>query len=451
MSPEISYGIPQRVSNEMMRQIPASAITAMIKKELWLLARDPGGLVMLFVLPAVFIVVLSVALQGAFSSGANQERIQVLVVDQGSESIADALVDFLQASDSFQPLVELEGQPLTRDRATSRIRSGEVDMAVVVPANGEQALALEWDETLEVLVDPVLSEEITLALVGAVQQFVDVVMIEGMLRRSRAMTQALESLAPRPGVSCPAGARCDLASNRDAALDVCCQSTNYYADRGLLVRRTPVGSDDNQVFPTVVQQNVPGWTIFALFWIAQLLCLNLLEERSSGAYKRILVSPISAMTYLGGKVIPFVLVNLIQAVAMFAIGIYLLPLLGCGELVLNNVGALALLTLAVSLVSIGFGVLMASISKSVLLSSSVCASVLIIMAVLGGIMVPKFVMPAVMQRISLAVPHGWALDAYQDVLVRGADAVLIMPQLGVLLLFAVVFFTAGAWRIDRRR
>jgi ABC-2 type transport system permease protein len=68
------------------------------------------------------------------------------------------------------------------------------------------------------------------------------------------------------------------------------------------------------------------------------------------------------------------------------------------------------------------------------------------MAALGGVMVPRFVMPAFMQTLGLITPHAWALTAYQDILVRGYGVAEILPELGALMAFAVAFFGVALWR-----
>ena len=201
--------------------------------------------------------------------------------------------------------------------------------------------------------------------------------------------------------------------------------------------------------PNAVQQNVPGWTIFALFWIAQILMINILYERQSGAFKRVMVSPISFPTYILSKTIPFALINLIQAVAMFALGVYILPLFGCPELELSNLPALAILTACISFTAIGFGLMMASLSKTIFLSASVSATVLIIMTAVGGIMVPRFIMPELMQKMTLFVPHGWALEGYLNIIVRHQPTAEILPHVGALLLFGLGFTAFAIVRMHR--
>ena len=68
------------------------------------------------------------------------------------------------------------------------------------------------------------------------------------------------------------------------------------------------------------------------------------------------------------------------------------------------------------------------------------------MSSLGGCFVPRFVMPATLKAIGLITPHAWALDAYQDLIVRGYGVAEVLPKVCVLAGFALVFFALGVWR-----
>ena len=82
---------------------------------------------------------------------------------------------------------------------------------------------------------------------------------------------------------------------------------------------------------------------------------------------------------------------------------------------------------------------------------AVSASALVVMSVIGGIMVPKIVMPEAMQTASWFVPQGWALEGYLDLLVRGRGAADVLPHAGVLLAFAAAAFAAAGVRMARMR
>jgi ABC-2 type transport system permease protein len=424
-------------------------LAAIAMKELKIITRDPIGVFMLFVLPAIFILVLSVALQGAFSSGNKDERFTVLVVNEDPGRIGRKLIEVIEDTGRFRVITRDGDKALTSAAAVDLLRRGAHRIAIRIPEHAEEALLFERDETIEIWTDPVLSNEVAYAITHAIKNFTNLLIVESLFVKDRITADNYEKYIDRESPVYRNATGVSTADPGAFSDQFQSQSTNYAEDRGLLVAQSYVARKGKAVFPNEVQQNVPGWTVFALFWIAQMLALNLVTERETGTYKRILVSPVGLPFYILGKTAPFLVVNLFQAAFMFSIGVYVLPLFGCHELVITNVTALAVITVAISLVSIGFGLFMASLSRSSSIVASASAAVLIIMCVIGGVMVPKFIMPAFMQKLSLFVPQGWAVDAYQNVLVRSYDTLDVMPQVGVLLGFAAFFFIFGMVRLNR--
>jgi ABC-2 type transport system permease protein len=187
--------------------------------------------------------------------------------------------------------------------------------------------------------------------------------------------------------------------------------------------------------------------LFGVFFIAQTLATSLLEEKKVGTFRRLLVAPMSRAALLLGKLTPFLIVNLIQIVLMFAVGVFIMPLVGAPKLELgSHPGALVLISLAASLTATGLGLLIAALAKTAEQISGLGTLLVVTMAALGGVMVPRYIMPDFMRTIGLISPHAWALTAYQDVLVRGYDAVHILPEVAALMGFAVAFFGVALWR-----
>ncbi|MEZ4525561.1 MAG: ABC transporter permease [Desulfobacterales bacterium] len=76
----------------------------------------------------------------------------------------------------------------------------------------------------------------------------------------------------------------------------------------------------------------------------------------------------------------------------------------------------------------------------------------VIAAALGGIMVPVYVMPRVMQQISHFSPLAWGLTALTDIFVRGGNVKTVLPELLLLLaFFSVNIFIAWAVFLTRGR
>ena len=187
---------------------------------------------------------------------------------------------------------------------------------------------------------------------------------------------------------------------------------------------------------TPKEQNVPGYTIFGVFFIVQVIGNTLLREKSSGTFNRLLVAPIRRSVLLIGKLIPFYIVNIIQVIFLFAFGYFVFHInLG------SSPAGLFLVTLATAAAANALGLLIASISKSAEQMGPLSGVVLVVMATVGGILIPYFEMPAMLQRIAFFTPQAWALKGYQDILVRGYDFFSVLPSVGALLLFALIFYS----------
>lgn len=474
-------------------------VLSIIIKEIKLLLRDPGSLIMLFILPAIFIFVLSIALQGAFSSSDVKNKMNILVVNRDEGETGGRIAAGLEENGYFNVISSLDNRDLTLDMAKSELHKGKFKIAVYIPPGTTSAVNLKGKDTIEIYVDPILSGEFVTIITGAIQNFVSSTLVQNIaeissnvfdsINRKRITeidAQLKEAISKRDEIESQMEDFTSQAFDEDTLMlieklsndnirelnrtiaglqrqkkaymdpdnkEKTMLQTGYIEDKsdtGLKVKQFfySAGSKDGKT-PNSVQQNVPGWTIFALFWIVQMISLNIIMERQSGAYKRILISPINKFQYLTGKIIPFFIINLFQALFMFIIGIYILPLFGSPRLEITNYAGVIAMTVTISFVAISMGLFFATIAKSMFLAASMAASVLIIMTVIGGIMVPKYVMPSFMQTMSLFVPQGWALDGYLNLIVKNYPFVDILPNIGVLLLFGMAFFLLGFIGLNR--
>lgn len=98
----------------------------------------------------------------------------------------------------------------------------------------------------------------------------------------------------------------------------------------------------------------------------------------------------------------------------------------------------------------GYGVAVGAAAETEEQASSFGALSVIILAALGGVFVPVFVMPPFMRRVSVLSPLNWGMEGFSGVFLRGADLVQILPQALRLLLFGAVF-SAAALAVRRLR
>ena len=191
-----------------------------------------------------------------------------------------------------------------------------------------------------------------------------------------------------------------------------------------------------ELIPNATQHNVPAWTIFAMFFIVIPLTQSLIQEREGGSLFRLLTMPVKYMMLLMGKVGVYLVVCMVQTVAMLLAGILVLPLFGLPRLVLgDNLLALAVMTLVVAMASVGYGLMIGTIARTHQQAASFGSISIIILAAVGGLWVPIYLMPPVMRAISLYSPLNWAITGYYSIFLRGGNLWQIAPQAIKLLLF----------------
>ena len=410
-------------------------------KDLKILLKDPGGLATLFLMPAMFILVMSVALAGTFGNG-DDKPVDVLVVNQDSGEIGAALVSDLKAAGGLNIETEWEGARLTRAKAEELIVAQKRNIAVVIPAGFTDAIhraALETPAgqtttpvTIDLVADPTTSNQVLGPIKGALAGLSQQAVARELIPNS---IDLMFSQLGQNGIQVPL-----------AAQDQFKQQTTQSAAPVKIAQTQPAGIQIEK-FPNTVQQNVPGWTLFGVFFISQQLASSILEEKKTGAFRRLLVAPMSRATILLGKLTPFLIVNLIQIALMFAVGVFILPLVGMPQLGLGtHPEGLVLISLAASLTATGLGLMLSALAKTAEQIGGLGSLLVITMAALGGVMVPRFVMPNFMQTLGLITPHAWALMAYQDILMRGYSLAQILPECAALMGFAAVFFGVALWR-----
>ena len=134
----------------------------------------------------------------------------------------------------------------------------------------------------------------------------------------------------------------------------------------------------------------------------------------------------------------YLIICLIQFYMMIAVAVFLFPHLGLPPLnVDGNLTLMSVVAFFAGLSAIGFGILLGTIAKTQEQSAPFGATSVIILAAIGGVWVPVFAMPKIMQIIAQSSPMNWGLEAFYDVLLRNGTFWDLVPELFLLFLFFV--------------
>ena len=183
-----------------------------------------------------------------------------------------------------------------------------------------------------------------------------------------------------------------------------------------------------------------------LFLFVFLTSLNgaiwLIEARRLGVVRRMLVSPTAPRTIVAGTLLGRLAIALLQALIIVA-GSTLFFGVGWGD----PLGAAAVI-LAFCLVGTGAGMLLGSIFSSEQQAGPAAFILGLGLAALGGSMVPLEVFPPIARTIADVTPHAWGNEAFST-LREGGSLGDVLPQVGVLLLFAAVSISVATLRLRR--
>jgi len=141
----------------------------------------------------------------------------------------------------------------------------------------------------------------------------------------------------------------------------------------------------------------------------------------------------------------------LQLILMILVGIFLVPIFGGDKLEVDiNFLALFIISLSISFGAIGFALFLASIMKTIEQASTIGALSAVIMGAVGGIMVPKLVMPPLMQTMTMLSPMSWGLEGMLDVFVRKLGVGAVLYESAFLIIFGIISLSLATLFYEKR-
>ena len=220
--------------------------------------------------------------------------------------------------------------------------------------------------------------------------------------------------------------------------------------RGVSAHVPPVsvrfGTVGTALFPKSLGQFDEGaWTELLLFMFLTAMTgsVAFIEVRRLGLHRRMLATPTAPGAIVAGETLGRMLIGIVQALVII-FGSALLFGVHWGR----PLGAAAIVVLF-GLVASGFGILVGTLFRNEQQAQGLGLLLGLGLAALGGCMVPLEVFSPTMKRVAHLTPHAWANDAFTKLIGNGASIGAILPQLAVLLGYAVVVLALATWRLRR--
>lgn len=385
---------------------------------------DRSTLVFFVLLPLLFTVIIGQGLN-SFSGGESDTRIPVLVIDEDGSPLAAHLIDSLAA------LPELKVSTAAADEAEAARSESEALAVLTVPAGF--GADLRAGEAVQVSVDRDADDLRALTAAQEIQNALS--KLDSAVLAARASVDEARRIAPFPD---PAAENAYFEDRLAAALDAMQQSPPVQVQ---MTQPATAAAQEESGFSGFGQAS-PGqlvtWTLITLFGASEVF----VNERLGGTLRRLVATPTRGATILLAKITG----RLAMGWTQMAI------LIGFGALVLGvnwgrSPSALLMVVISFSLAAVAFGVLLSTFARTRSQASGFTTLFAMVFAALGGAWWPLEITPALYQTVVKALPTTWAMMGFNKIILRGAEPAAVLPETGILLGFAVLFFALSLPRV----
>ena len=433
-------------------------LKTVMAKELLLLWRDRASLAVLFLMPVILVVVVSLVQHNVLKT-LDQPKIRVLLVNHDKGELADQLIRELDGSPMIL-LTKQIGYPISdMGSALKKVADGTYQFCLYIPAGvSAQVEILSRQAGAALISDQPAGRQHNAEKPGPPTLFLyyDPI-VQGAWRS--AMKQMILGTAFATETkekievyfkTIPEMIKAKLTAMDPEMVDVFedlgVKLPDEYAHENILNLDVKAAVKSGTIMPNAVQQNIPAWTLFGMFFIVVPLAGSIIRERQEGTLIRLFTLPVSFSTILLGKVLAYMLICLVQFVLMLMVGLFILPLQGLPGLDLGGSPfGLLLVVFCAAFAATGFGLMVGAMAGSYEQGSMFGAVSVVIAAALGGIMLPVYVMPEMMQKISAFSPFSWGMSAFLELFVKGGGLWAVLPDAAYLFLFGCGTMGIALW------
>ncbi len=377
---------------------------------------SPSELIFFIILPLIFTFLLA----GGTPSGEEDPRIRLVVVDEAQSALSAEIFSALEKSTAIRP------ELLNRTEAEEQFEQRRASAALFLPVGLSVESLQAGSASVDLRKQPNNLNTLVMerAVQTALRQVSSAVGAANRAAEQREKEQPFASPAEREKFLAEA-----LANARALQVDAPARVEVRQAQTADKIEYDPRANASAGQLIT--------WVFIPLFGISELFA----AERSAGTLRRLLTTPTRAATYLLGTILGQVVMALGQMLLLIGFGMWAMNL-SWGRDPL----ALAVILLTSALAAAAIGTAMGAFVKTSGQAGGLSIMLGMVMALMGGCWYPLELFPAAIQTAVKVLPTTWAMQGMLDLVLRGRGLAEVLPEAGVLLGFAALFFAIGIWR-----
>ena len=405
---------------------------AVAGKELQVMLKDRGSLVVLFLLPLLLASLLGSMYQSFGITGGDEAEptisLDLFLVNADEGEYAQQVVSALESID------ELNIETLkSAAEADERVADAQVLAAIIIPADFSQKIAAYEPTQVQIVADP--AQAVAADIVsGIMNQVLGEVQVVGEI------SYGIRTVFAESGVLEDAPPQMQQAAQAQSLGAIMTQMQTMRQNPVISVRSEDMAGMTASEPVNAFGYIVPNFTVMFSFFLVGVIAATLLREKEEGSLRRLIAAPVPRSMIIVGKMLAYMLIVVLQVVVLFGVAGFAFDMpLGDSPL------GLLLLAVALAMSASALGMLLAAWAKSSSQADSLGTIIGFVLAGLGGCIV-GFPDGSFMEVVAKFTPHGHALAGFYGLLNNGFGIVDVLPQVGMLLGFTAVFFLVAMWQ-----
>jgi ABC-2 type transport system permease protein len=413
-------------------------------KDAKVLLRDKVGILLIFIMPIILVIVIT-SIQSSTFQVVDKNKLPVLICNTDTGQASQQFIKAIDKIGLFKTtLVPTDN---SQKSISDAMHKKDAMLGIIIPSNfsskieakaknlsgkaltsfglqGDTAKQAVDIDPLTLYYNPVLQESLRLSVKGVISSALQIVESRETLRKlyfainEKQLPEKLE---------------------------------NQMLNNNTVINEVPVSHNGATAIPNATQHNVPAWTIFAMFFVVMSLGGSVVREKISGSFLRLKTLPTSYLVAIASKQLTYLAVTMLQAVVIFCMGIWLFPYVGLPRLNLpSDAFALIIVTIICGWCAVSYAICVGVFAETQEQANGFGAVSIVILAAIGGLMVPSFAMQGFFKTISIVSPMHWCLQAYYALFLEGGNLRDVVNNIIPLLIIAIVLQFVTYWKLKQK-
>lgn len=412
-------------------------LRATLIKDIRILSRDKVGLTFMFLMPVILVIVIT-SLQAGTYELVNENKMELVICNRDKGELGKQFVQALSKA-GLSAITDIPAH-FSDEQVANEMHKKDALIAIDIPAD----FSLKLTEKANSIASKALSDistdsaQTNFVLGESVKLYYNPVLQQSYLKSiNGALLSALELVQGKQILNTI------YSSLNDSKLPASLEQE--ILDSKINIDEIPVSKSGNKNVPNATQHNIPAWTIFAMFFVVTSLGSGVVREKLSGSFIRLKTLPTNYLLSLFSKQITYVGVCLVQVMVIFSLGVWLFPIIGLPALHIpaNGIGLL-LISLLSGWCAVSYAICIGVYAKSQEQANGFGAVSIVILAALGGVLVPGFAMPDSFRILMQLSPLHWCLEAYYELFLEDGSFTdilrTILPILFITIAIQLLIF-----------